>query len=342
MRRRETVYLVVIAGLLAAVGFFWWQRETRTPRSAVLEAPPPPPAASRINEPIQPIPLVLDLDPDKVALGERLFHEPLLSSDGKTSCASCHDLETGGVDGKRRSVGTNGRTGLINAPTVFNSGFHSKLFWDGRAESLEEQVDGPILAPHEMGSSWEAVVPVLEQSASYRDAFAELYEEGINKHTVKDAIAAFERSLYTPNARFDRFLRGDDSAITAEEKAGYRLFKTYGCIKCHQGMTVGGNHFDTFGVIGDYFADRGNITREDFGRFNVTGDERDRFKFKVCSLRNVALTAPYFHDGSAATLEEAVAVMARYQLGRQISEADIDLIVKFLGTLTGEYKGKPL
>lgn len=342
MRRRDTAYLVVIVGLMVAVGFFWWRGNTEPePRGAEM-APPPAPVVSRINEPIQPIPLALDLDPRKVALGERLFHEPLLSKDGKVSCASCHDLETGGVDHRRRSVGVYGQLGRINAPTVFNSGFHSRLFWDGRAESLEDQVDGPLMAPHEMASSWEKVVRELEHSTSYREAFAALYEEGINEGNVKDAIATFEQSLYTPNARFDRFLRGDDSALTAEEKEGYRLFKTYGCIKCHQGMTVGGNHFDTFGVIGDYFADRGNITREDFGRFNVTGDERDRFKFKVCSLRNVALTAPYFHDGSAATLEQAVAVMARYQLGRQITEADVSSIVKFLGTLTGEYKGKPL
>jgi cytochrome c peroxidase len=193
-----------------------------------------------------------------------------------------------------------------------------------------------------MGSNWGEVVAKLERSDAYQEAFAALYPDGITQDAIKDAIATFERSLYTPNARFDRYLRGDETAIDEEEKEGYRLFKTYGCVKCHQGMTIGGNHFDTFGTIGDYFADRGNVTEADFGRFNVTGDEHDRFKFKVCSLRNVALTPPYFHDGSAETLEEAVTVMARYQLGRQMPETDVKRIVKFLATLTGEYKGKPL
>jgi len=284
----------------------------------------------------------LDLNPEKVALGRKLFHDPLLSGDGTVLCASCHDLATGGVDRKVHSTGVNGGRGRINTPTVFNSGFHSKLFWDGRAQTLEAQIDGPLLAENEMASSWQQVIAYLEGSGPYGEAFEALYPERINENTVKNAIATFERSLYTPNARFDRYLRGDEGAITAEEKAGYKLFKTYGCVKCHQGMTVGGNHFDTFGVIGDYFADRGDITKEDFGRFNVTGDELDRFKFKVCSLRNVALTPPYFHDGSAATLEDAVTVMARYQLGRRVSEADVKLIVKFLSTLTGEYNGKRL
>jgi cytochrome c peroxidase len=340
--RREIVYVVVITLLLGIVGLFWWQRGSMLEEKTPEEAPLPPPVAARISEPIQPIPKVLNLNPKKVALGEKLFHEPLLSGDGTVSCASCHNLATGGVDRKQRSSGINGALGRINTPTVFNSGFHSKLFWDGRVETLEAQIDGPLMTEHEMGSTWESVIANLERSESYRQAFAALYPDGINENAVKDAISTFERSLYTPNSRFDRFLRGDDTAITEDEKAGYGLFKTYGCVKCHQGITVGGNHFDTFGAIGDYFADRGNITKEDFGRFNVTGDERDRYKFKVCSLRNVVLTPPYFHDGSAATLEEAVSIMARYQLGRHISETDLNLIVKFLATLTGEYKGQPL
>lgn len=343
MYRRDIVYIVVIGLLLGALGLFWWQRTPADPEKKPAQ-PPVPVArvAARIDEPIQPLPETLNLNLEKVALGKKLFHDPLLSGDGTVSCASCHNLDTGGVDGKARSTGVMGRAGRVNTPTVFNSGFHSKLFWDGRAESLEAQIDGPLLASHEMASSWSQVIGKLGSSGSYRDAFGSLYPAGINENTVKDAIATFERSLYTPNARFDHYLRGDEAAITAEEKAGYQLFKTYGCVKCHQGMTVGGNHFDTFGVIGDYFADRGDITKEDLGRFNVTGDERDRFKFKVCSLRNVVLTAPYFHDGSAATLEEAVTIMARYQLGRRIPEADVKLIVKFLGTLTGEYNGNPL
>ena len=257
VHRREIVYVVVICLLLGVVGLFWWQGDSINEEKTPEKAPLLPPAAARISEPIQPIPGVLNLNPKKVALGERLFHEPLLSGDGTVSCASCHNLETGGVDRKPRSTGINGAVGRINTPTVFNAGFHSKLFWDGRVETLEAQIDGPLMTQHEMSSSWETVITNLERSESYRRAFAAVYPEGINENTVKDAIATFERSLYTPNARFDSFLRGDDTAITADEKAGYRLFKTYGCVKCHQGMTVGGNHFDTFGVIGDYFADRG-------------------------------------------------------------------------------------
>jgi len=343
MHSRDLLYGVVICLLIGTVGFFWWQltaidRQQKPKKTAL----PVPTSAARINEPIRPLPEILNLDPQKVALGEKLFHDPVLSGDGTVSCASCHDLATGGVDRKVRSTGVKSRVGRINTPTVFNTGFHSKLFWDGRSNSLEAQIDGPLLATDEMASSWPQVIANLERSVSYRDEFGALYAAGITEDTVKDAIATFERSLYTPNARFDRYLRGDEGAITAEEAAGYQLFKTYGCVKCHQGMTVGGNHFDTFGVIGDYFTDRGHLTKEDFGRFNVTGDEEDRFKFKVCSLRNVVLTPPYFHDGSAATLEEAVRIMARYQLGRRVSEVDVRLIVKFLGTLTGEYKGKPL
>jgi cytochrome c peroxidase len=152
----------------------------------------------------------------------------------------------------------------------------------------------------------------------------------------------FERSLITPNSRFDRYLLGDESAITAEEKAGYALFKSYGCVACHQGRNVGGNMFQIFGVMDDYFANRGHITDADYGRFNVTGREEDRFHFRVPSLRNVALTAPYFHDGTAESLDQAVMVMARYQLGVTMPAEDVGLIVKFLGTLTGEYKGQPL
>jgi cytochrome c peroxidase len=194
---------------------------------------------------------------------------------------------------------------------------------------------------------WKWAPPGQRSSSSskkifYVLAFSELYVDGIQSHTIKDAIATFERSLYTPTARFDRLLRGDSNALTDEEKQGYRIFKEYGCINCHQGVGVGGNMFETFGVMGDYFADRGNVTKADLGRFNVTGDAWDRHVFKVPSLRNVALIPPYSHDGSAKRLEDAVVIMARYQLGRKLSHEETDLIVKFLRTLTGEYQGKAL
>lgn len=293
-------------------------------------------------EPIQPIPEPPRLDLRKVELGNRLFHDARLSRDDSVACATCHSLSQGGTDHRARSVGIDGQVGQVNAPTVFNSALNFRQFWDGRAGTLEDQVDGPTHNPVEMASSWPDIVAKLSRDPSYRAAFAGLYHDGVQPANIRGAIATFERSLTTPNSRFDRFLRGEVTAITEEEKAGYVLFKTLGCAACHQGAAVGGNMFQKFGVMGDYFADRGHQTAADLGRFNVTGRDADRHTFKVPSLRNVARTAPYFHDGSAQTLEEAVAVMARYQLGRTLSQSDMDRLVKFLNTLTGEYNGRPL
>ena len=292
--------------------------------------------AAPLNEPVQPLPDVseLKLDPAKVELGQRLFHDPRLSGDNTVSCASCHSLHTGGVDQMPVSVGIGGAKGPINAPTVFNSGFSFRQFWDGRADTLETQAEGPVHNPLEMGSNWDEVLGKLKQDADYPQAFAALYSDGITGKNITDAIAAFERSLVTPS-RFDAYLKGDDSAISADEKKGYELFKNYGCVACHQGRNIGGNMYQYFGVLGNYFEDRGNITEADYGRYNVTGKDEDKFMFKVPSLRNIALTAPYFHDGSAKTLEDAVGVMIKYQLGRLVPDEDKALIVKFLHTLTG-------
>lgn len=294
------------------------------------------------REPIKPIPRELKLDARKVALGKKLFHEPKLSKDDTISCASCHDLRKGGTDQRARSLGINGAEGAINAPTVFNSGFNFNQFWDGRAHSLEEQINGPVQAVAEMGSKWEDVVSKLRRDPDYVAAFKESYPGGIERANIADAIAEFERSLSTPDSRFDKYLRGDQAALTADEKSGYEKFKAYGCSSCHQGANAGGNMFEQLGAMADYFADRGNITKADYGRFNVTGKEEDRYVFKVPSLRNVARTAPYFHDGSTERLETAVAVMGKYQLGQPLSPEDISQIVQFLKTLTGEYGGKPL
>ncbi len=296
----------------------------------------------KTREPIRPIPLTVKLDARKVALGDKLFHEPRLSKDSTVSCASCHELSKGGTDRLVRSVGIKGIEGTINAPTVFNCNLNFKQFWDGRADTLEEQVDGPMQAPAEMGASWEEMVAKLQRLPEYTTAFKAAYTDGIQRKNIKDAIAEFERSLITPNSRFDQYLRGDEKALTEDEKEGYRKFKGYGCISCHQGVNVGGNMFQPLGVMGDYFGDRGNITKSDLGRFNVTGEEDDKYKFKVASLRNIALTGPYFHDGSAKTLEDAVNVMAKYQLGRELPPKDLEQVVKFLRSLTGEYNGKLL
>lgn len=289
------------------------------------------------KEPIRPIPMHIQLDENKVALGRKLFHEPKLSHDDNIACSNCHDLSTAGTDGMALSIGINETVGFFNAPTVLNSGFNFRQFWDGRAGSLEEQIEGPIHQSFEMGSSWPEVIGKLERDASYVQAFAAFYPDGIKSDNIKDAIATFERSLYTPNSRLDRYLRGDAKALSPEEEEGYRLFKSFGCVACHQGIGVGGNMFQVFGIMGNYFADRGNIKEIDLGRFNITGDEEDRYVFKVPSLRNVALTAPYFHDGSVERLQDAVRIMARYQLGHKLISREIELLTKFLGTLTGEY-----
>jgi len=294
------------------------------------------------DEPIEPIPQTIVLDARKVALGEMLFNDPRLSRDDTVACVSCHDLSTGGTDQLSRSVGVGGALGDVNAPTVFNSGLNFVQFWDGRAATLEDQIEGPIHNPKEQASNWHEILTKLGQDPDTESAFKRIYGDGIQSANVKDSIATYERSLITPNSRFDRFLRGDDGAITDEEKAGYELFKSYRCVACHQGVNIGGNMFVKIGILGDYVADRGGVTKADDGRFNVTGRERDRQVFKVPSLRNVALTAPYFHDGSTKTLEEAVKVMAKYQLGRPIFKDDLKRIVAFLRTLTGEYQGTPL
>ena len=294
------------------------------------------------NEPIQPIEPVPNLDPRKVALGQKLFGDPRLSDDNHTSCATCHVLEKGGADGRARSIGIHGAVGVINAPTVLNSGLNFRQFWDGRAATLEAQVDGPILSKIEMGSSWPEVLAKLGRSSEYTMDFRRIYGDAIQKDHVTDAIAEFERSLTTPNSRFDRYLRHDTTALTSPEQEGYKLFKSLGCASCHQGMGMGGNMYQKMAVTLTYFADKAQPTPADRGRFNVTGDPRDMYMFKVPSLRNVALTAPYFHDGSAATLEEAVRTIGKYQLRRPLSEQHVELIVAFLKTLTGELNGRPL
>jgi cytochrome c peroxidase len=285
---------------------------------------------------IPPIPARLDLDPLKVALGRRLFHDPGLSKDGTISCSSCHDISAGGDDGRRVSIGIGGAQGAMNAPTVLNSAFNFRQFWDGRAPSLEEQVDGPIQHPAEMGMEWSAVLAHVGRDDGYVSSFAAVYGGAPSQEAVKDAIATFERSLTTPGCAFDRYVLGDEQALSEQARAGHELFIALGCISCHQGVNTGGNMFQPLGKMGDYFAQRGEEVKDsDLGRFNVTGEERDRFTFKVPTLRNVALTAPYFHDGSIATLEEAVQVMARFQLGEDLTDEEVAQIVAFLEALTG-------
>ncbi len=292
-----------------------------------------------LNEPIKPIDAVVEADVEKVALGRKLFLDPILSKDSTLSCASCHDLKAGGADrGKRVSTGIKNLAGSVNSPTVYNAVLQFRQFWDGRAETLQDQADGPITNPVEMGSRWPDLLARLYAHPEYPDMFSKIYTDGITRNNVKDAIATFESTLLTVNAPFDRYLKGDDTAISKEAQRGYQLFKKYGCVSCHQGKNVGGNMYQVFGVINNYFKVRGNITESDYGRFNVTGNESDRFSFKVPSLRMAKYTPPYLHDGSQPTLLDVVNIMFRHQLGREAPVEDKKAIVSFIESLAGEHE----
>lgn len=280
------------------------------------------------DEPIKPVPLSLHQDPARAAIGRRLFSDTRLSGNGQLACASCHDLGRAGADSTARSAGVGKRLTALNTPTIFNAALNFKQFWDGRADTLEAQIEMVVVNADEMGGRWPEVVARVGSDAQYRSAFGAAYRDGVSKASIIDALASFERTQITPNARFDRYLRGDADAISAAEKAGYAKFKQYGCVACHQGVNVGGNMFQKFGVMG---AVPGAAAQ---GRFALTGLESDRQVFKVPSLRNVAETAPYFHDASAATLEQAVDTMFEYQLGRFAPAADKAAIVAFLRTLS--------
>jgi cytochrome c peroxidase len=299
-----------------------------------------PPLLSAETEPLKVLEAPKDLNTLKVTLGERLFHDVRLSKNDSVSCASCHNLASGGADNKAVSEGIHGKLGKVNSPTVYNSGLLFRQFWDGRAETLEDQIDHPLQADFEMGSVWSEVIVKLYQDDTYSAQFGAIYKGGgdaISRQHIKNAIAEFERSLVTTNSPFDRYLSGSKNAIDAQAKEGYRLFKHYGCASCHQGANVGGNMYQIFGVVSSYFKQQGNITVSDKGRFNVTGNPQDMHRFKVPSLRMAALTAPYLHNGKAKTLREAVDIMFKHQLGREAPDKDKDAIVHFIKTLVGKH-----
>jgi cytochrome c peroxidase len=288
--------------------------------------------AAAASEPIQPIRPVQSINLAQVELGKKLYFDPRLSRSGFISCNSCHNLSMGGTDNLKTSIGHNWQEGPINAPTVLNSSLNVAQFWDGRARDLKEQAGGPIENPKEMAFSHTLTIHVLQSIPEYAIEFKQVF--GVDEITideVTEAIAEFEKTLVTPNSRFDRWLLGEQEAITAQELAGYELFKTSGCAACHNGEAVGGTSFQKMGIVEPY-----QTSNPVEGRIAVTGKDADRFTFKVPTLRNVELTYPYFHDGEAETLTEAVDIMGRLQLGRKYTPDENHQIVVFLKTLTGE------
>ncbi|MBM4180210.1 MAG: cytochrome-c peroxidase [Betaproteobacteria bacterium] len=288
--------------------------------------------AASADEPIQPIQAHKPKNPAMVELGKKLYFDPRLSRSGIMSCNTCHNLSMGGTDNIPTSVGDRWQQGPINAPTVLNSSLNLAQFWDGRAKDLKAQAGGPIANPGEMAFTHELAVDVLNSIPAYKAEFKKAFgKDKVNIDMVTDAIAAFEETLVTPDSRFDKWLKGDKKALTAQEKAGYELFKNSGCTACHYGPAMGGQSFQKMGLVKEY--DTKNKAQ---GVAGLTGKDADRMKFKVPTLRNVEMTYPYFHDGAVWTLEEAVDIMGKLQLGRTYSKDEIAQIVAFLKTLTGK------
>jgi cytochrome c peroxidase len=283
------------------------------------------------QEPIEPLPRHVAYDPAKAALGKKLFSETLLSSDKTVACATCHSFNYGGADPRPVSIGVGGKTGNVQSPTVYNARYNFKQFWNGRAESLTEQASGPIHNPVEMGMESATVTQRLNADPAYVNAFAAVYgEEGVTYDQVIDAIVEFEKALVTPDSPFDRFLRGEMS-LSPLEQEGYKRFKAYGCITCHNGVNIGGNSFQKMGLFVPYEHDEAAPDLH-----AITNKRSHMNVYKVPTLRNIALTAPYFHDASSKTLTDAVQKMSYHNLGVELSDKDVKAIVAFLKTLTGE------
>ena len=284
------------------------------------------------GEPIKPVTYPTDIETSLAELGRMLFFDPRLSKSGFISCNSCHNLSLGGTDNLPTSIGHGWHQGPINAPTVLNAGYNIAQFWDGRAADLKAQAAGPIANPGEMASSHALAIGTLNAIPGYRAAAQSVFgTDALSLDQVTTAIAEFERTLVTPNSRFDLWLKGNQTVLDEQELAGYALFKSAGCASCHNGPAVGGRSFMKLGVMKEFVTDNGAT-----GRYRVTGKETDRHVFKVPTLRNIELTYPYFHDGSVRSLRDAVAIMGEVQLGRTFVEQELDQLVAFLKTLTGE------
>lgn len=286
-----------------------------------------------------PLPDTAPLDKKRVDLGRQLFNDTILSGSLTLACSSCHILNQGGEDNRQFSLTDTGSPRTLNTPTIFNITHNATFLWTGGAQSLRDLVNTIMLSSQTMNADWREVLNRLKENEGYSNVFNASFNDGITQENIIEALLVFQKSLTTPNSRFDQYLKGDNEALTDIEKQGYGLFYAYGCTSCHQGKNIGGNMFQKFGLYSDYYKDTGKlISKPDYGRFNNTGNERDKFFFRVPSLRNVALTAPYLHDGSIASLDEVIHIMGIYQLGREIPNTDRKRIEAFLKTLTGRYE----
>ncbi|MBS0289456.1 MAG: c-type cytochrome [Proteobacteria bacterium] len=288
------------------------------------------------NKAILPIPYPPSDNQTKVNLGKILFKENLFSKNNTLSCNSCHMLNKGGDDNIPKYVGLDKKIGLINTPTILNASLNFRQFWDGRVKTLAAVIEDHLHDPTIFANNWETIINRINSDPKLYQAYQSAYNHAMSSTEIKEALTLYINTLLTPDSPFDRFLQGDKSALSEEAKKGFELFKSYGCITCHQGPGIGGNLYQKFGIYKDYFATKKTINKADFGLYNVTGKPEDKYVFVVPSLRNVALTAPYLHDGSAATLEEVIQLMGIYQVGQPIQKFDVPYIVKFLQSLTGK------
>lgn len=345
--KRPLLVVPVLLGLVAALGACDDKKKAAPNPTESVEPAPTGSAAQAASAEIDraalaafgPLPAVMEskanpLTEDKITLGRALYYETRLSASNEISCNTCHVLSVDGADSRKTSTGHKKQTGKRNAPTVYNAAGHFVQFWDGRAATVEEQAKGPITNPVEMAMQDEkSVLAEIRRVKWYQTQFKKVYPEaagdGITMDNLANAIGAFERKLVTPS-RWDKLLAGDNTALTAEEKAGFKKFAEVGCPTCHSGVYVGGAMYQKLGLAKPW------PKEDDLGRYEVTKQDVDKMMFKVPSLRNIEKTAPYFHDGSVATLPEAVKLMARHQLGKEISDADVASIVTFLKSLTGE------
>jgi cytochrome c peroxidase len=306
----------------------------------------PSPSFASADHPFEPLPEQYGGGP-AATLGKKLYADSLMSVDGTLTCFSCHDVQKGGTDGLPKAHVASRETGQINTGTIFNLAFNFRFNWNGKFVTLLNHINGPVTGKNLMGMSWPELLKRVKAKEEYRRMFRDIYSDGVTIANIQHAVTEYQLSLVTPNAPFDRFLRGDTTALNDKEHEGYQLFKSLGCASCHQGINIGGNLFAKIGVMGEYFDDRvsegrGDLVDADYGRYQITKKEKDKHVFRVPSLRNVACTGPYFHDGTFEDLEDVVVTMGRYQLGRELKTKEVSLLVSFLNTLTGEHEGKPL